>query len=104
MPCFLSAGLGMASPYLLVGAFPELLRFLPKPGRVDGDLQDFMGFVLIGTVVYLLTVLAGRICRADGGALVRPLVHVLVDRPDLAVGRFNGQASRLVPGGRGCCA
>ena len=26
-------GLGMASPYLLIGAFPQLIRFLPKPGR-----------------------------------------------------------------------
>ncbi len=28
----LAAGLGMASPYLVLGAFPEALRFLPKPG------------------------------------------------------------------------
>jgi thiol:disulfide interchange protein DsbD len=54
---FLSVGLGMASPYLLVGAFPELLRFLPKPGPWMETFKQFMGFVLIGTVVYLLTVL-----------------------------------------------
>ncbi len=54
---FLSMGLGMASPYLLVGAFPELLRFLPKPGAWMETFKYFMGFVLMGTVVYLLTVL-----------------------------------------------
>ena len=54
---FLSAGLGMASPYLLVGAFPELLRFLPKPGAWMETFKTFMGFVLMGTVVYLLYVL-----------------------------------------------
>ena len=54
---FLSVGLGMASPYLLVGAFPELLRFLPKPGPWMETFKQFMGFVLIGTVVYLLTIL-----------------------------------------------
>ena len=54
---FLSAGLGMASPYLLVGAFPELLRFLPKPGAWMETFKQFMGFVLMGTVVYLLAVL-----------------------------------------------
>jgi thiol:disulfide interchange protein len=54
---FLSAGLGMASPYLLVGAFPELLRFLPKPGAWMETFKIFMGFVLMGTVVYLLAVL-----------------------------------------------
>ena len=28
---FASIGLGMASPYLLIGAFPRLVGFLPKP-------------------------------------------------------------------------
>ena len=54
---FLSTGLGMASPYLLVGAFPELLRFLPKPGAWMETFKIFMGFVLMGTVVYFLAVL-----------------------------------------------
>ena len=54
---FLSTGLGMASPYLLIGAFPELLRFLPKPGAWMETFKIFMGFVLMGTVVYLLAVL-----------------------------------------------
>ena len=29
---FFFIGLGMAFPYLLIGAFPKLIRFLPKPG------------------------------------------------------------------------
>ena len=54
---FTSVALGMASPYLLIGAFPELLRFLPKPGAWMETFKQFMGFVLMGTVVYLLTVI-----------------------------------------------
>jgi thiol:disulfide interchange protein DsbD len=54
---FSSVALGMASPYLLIGAFPELLRFLPKPGAWMETFKQFMGFVLMGTVVYLLTVI-----------------------------------------------
>ncbi len=54
---FLSAALGMASPYLLIGAFPELVRFLPKPGEWMETFKQFMGFVLMGTVIYLLAVL-----------------------------------------------
>jgi suppressor for copper-sensitivity B len=54
---FTSVGLGMASPYLLIGAFPELLRFLPKPGAWMETFKQAMGFVLMGTVVYLLTVI-----------------------------------------------
>ncbi|MEM9353946.1 MAG: thioredoxin family protein [Planctomycetota bacterium] len=54
---FFSIGLGMASPYLLIGAFPQLVRFLPKPGEWMNTFKQLMGFFLIGTVVYLLTLL-----------------------------------------------
>jgi thiol:disulfide interchange protein len=50
---FASVGLGMASPYLLVGAFPSLVRWLPKPGAWMETLKQVMGFVLLGTLVYL---------------------------------------------------
>lgn len=52
---FVSIGLGMASPYLLIGAFPELVRFLPKPGAWMETFKQIMGFVLLGTVVYIFT-------------------------------------------------
>ncbi|EAQ77036.1 protein-disulfide reductase DsbD family protein [Blastopirellula marina] len=53
---FTCIGLGMASPYLVVAAFPSLIRFLPKPGAWMETFKNLMGFVLLGTVVYLLTV------------------------------------------------
>lgn len=52
---FAAAGLGMASPYLLIGAFPKLIGFLPKPGEWMDTFKEVMGFVLLGTVVFLLT-------------------------------------------------
>jgi suppressor for copper-sensitivity B len=54
---FASIGLGMASPYLLIGAFPALVRFLPKPGMWMETFKQIMGFVLLGTVVYLFSLL-----------------------------------------------
>lgn len=54
---FVAVGLGMASPYLLIGAFPELIRFLPKPGAWMDTFKQLMGFVLLGTVAYLLTLI-----------------------------------------------
>lgn len=51
---FTSIGLGMASPYLLIGAVPELMRWLPKPGAWMDTFKQVMGFVLLGTVVYLM--------------------------------------------------
>ena len=48
-------GLGMASPYLIIGAFPSLVKFLPKPGMWMETFKKVMGLVLLGTVVWLLT-------------------------------------------------
>ena len=47
-------GLGMASPYLLLGAFPEWLRFLPKPGEWMETFKKTMGFCLLLAVVWIL--------------------------------------------------
>jgi suppressor for copper-sensitivity B len=52
---FLCIGLGMASPYLFIGLFPQLIRFLPKPGAWMETFKQAMGFVLLGTVVFLFT-------------------------------------------------
>jgi len=54
---FLSVGIGMASPYLLIGVFPSMIRFLPKAGPWMDTFKQVMGFVLLGTVAYLLTLI-----------------------------------------------
>ncbi|HUY90747.1 MAG TPA: protein-disulfide reductase DsbD domain-containing protein [Pirellulales bacterium] len=54
---FACIGLGMASPYLLIGAFPSLIRRLPKPGAWMDTFKQTMGFVLLATVVYLMTLI-----------------------------------------------
>ena len=50
---FTCIGLGMAAPYLLIGAFPKLIRVLPKPGAWMNTFKEVMGFVLMGTVVFI---------------------------------------------------
>ena len=55
---FAMVGLGMASPYLLIGLFPSLVRFLPRPGDWMVTFKQVMGFVLLATVVYLMSFLA----------------------------------------------
>jgi thiol:disulfide interchange protein len=54
---FLCIGLGMASPYLLIGAFPRLIKFLPKPGVWMDTFKQMLAFVLLGTVVFMFTFL-----------------------------------------------
>lgn len=51
---FAAIGLGMASPYLLIGAFPGLIKSLPKPGAWMETFKQLMGFVMMGTALYFL--------------------------------------------------
>ena len=57
---FACIGLGMATPYLLIGAFPKLISILPKPGAWMNTFKQVMGFVLMGTVVFLFSALDGK--------------------------------------------
>ncbi|MEM6798413.1 MAG: thioredoxin family protein [Planctomycetota bacterium] len=54
---FAALGVGMASPYLVIGRYPSLVRFLPKPGAWMETFKQLMGFVLLGTVLFLLAIL-----------------------------------------------
>ena len=50
---FLTIGLGMSSPYLLVGAFPALVRWLPKPGAWMDTFKQVTGFIMLAAVVVM---------------------------------------------------
>lgn len=51
---FITVGLGMAAPYVLLTANPGLLKFLPKPGAWMQTFKHAMGFVMLATVVFLM--------------------------------------------------
>ena len=51
---YLVIGLGMASPFLLAGAFPELLKFFPKPGEWMETFRKVMGYSLLIAVLWIL--------------------------------------------------
>jgi thiol:disulfide interchange protein len=53
---FTVLALGMATPYLLLTIFPGALRFVPKPGAWMEALKQFMGFLLLATVIFLIYV------------------------------------------------
>ena len=54
---FGSIALGMSLPYILVGLFPGLVKFLPKPGAWMATFKEILGFVMLGTVAYLFYLL-----------------------------------------------
>jgi thiol:disulfide interchange protein len=67
---FTALGLGMGLPYLAIGMFPRLLKFLPKPGMWMETFKQVMGFVLLGTVVFIFTFLEKDYLVAASGLLV----------------------------------
>ncbi|MEM9411840.1 MAG: cytochrome c biogenesis protein CcdA, partial [Planctomycetota bacterium] len=52
---FTTIGLGMALPYLLVGIFPSLISWLPRPGAWMNTFKQITGFVLMATVVFMMS-------------------------------------------------
>ena len=55
---FTFLGLGMALPYVLLTNIPKLLKFVPKPGAWMESFKQFMGFLLMATVLWLIWVLS----------------------------------------------
>jgi thiol:disulfide interchange protein DsbD len=53
---FLTVGLGLASPYVLLSWNPAWLKFLPKPGAWMEKFKIAMGFPMLATVVWLFNV------------------------------------------------
>lgn len=52
---FLVMGLGLAAPYLVLSWFPRWLKLLPKPGAWMEKFKIAMGFPMLATAVWLLT-------------------------------------------------
>lgn len=51
---FLALGLGMGAPYLVIGMYPKLVSKLPKPGPWMETFKQVMGFIMLGTAVFLM--------------------------------------------------
>lgn len=45
-------GVGMALPYLMIGIWPSLVAWLPKPGTWMETLKEFLAFLFLGTVAF----------------------------------------------------
>ena len=52
---FLTVGLGMSAPYLLIGFRPKLIAWLPKPGDWMVTLKQLMAFLFLGTVAFFFS-------------------------------------------------
>jgi thiol:disulfide interchange protein DsbD len=57
---FVAIAAGMSAPYLLLSAQPAWLRFLPRPGPWMLHVKQFMGFLLLATLLFLLYVVGAQ--------------------------------------------
>ncbi|HEX4052779.1 MAG TPA: cytochrome c biogenesis protein CcdA [Tepidisphaeraceae bacterium] len=48
----ITVGVGMALPYLILSAFPNLARWVPRTGPWSAMLKQMMGFLLLAVAVY----------------------------------------------------
>lgn len=55
---FLSIGVGLASPYVILSFQPAWLKFLPRPGAWMERFKNAMGFPMLATAIWLLSILS----------------------------------------------
>jgi thiol:disulfide interchange protein/DsbC/DsbD-like thiol-disulfide interchange protein len=95
---FTVLALGMAAPYLALTVFPGALRLVPKPGAWMEALRQFMGFLLMGTVIFLVYVFGALVGTDDvpmllGTLLLAALAAWIFGR---GTGPVHSSATRLV--------
>lgn len=73
---FFCIGVGMASPYVVLTARPEWMKFLPKSGVWMEKFKQSMGFLLIATDVWLVWVLGQQVGLNAAMAAVGFLVAI----------------------------
>jgi suppressor for copper-sensitivity B len=77
---FLTLGLGMSLPYLVVALFPQTAIKLPKPGAWMITLRRLLGIALALTAAWLIWVMAAQITTTHAvvfGELMTGIVLVL---------------------------
>jgi thiol:disulfide interchange protein len=57
---FTSLGIGLSLPFLCLSAWPKVIDYLPKPGAWMQSLKQFMGFLMMGSVGWMLWILDAR--------------------------------------------
>ncbi|MFZ5609777.1 MAG: protein-disulfide reductase DsbD family protein [Pseudomonadota bacterium] len=69
MAVFLSLGLGLALPYLVLSIAPPLRRWLPRPGAWMVAFRQFLAFPMLATALWLVWVI-GRQTGLEGVVLI----------------------------------
>lgn len=87
MVIFTFLGLGMAFPYLALAAFPALLRVMPRPGAWMETFKQFMGFLMMATVLWLVWVFGAE--TSESGTILLLAALLILSLGCWIYGRFG---------------
>ena len=68
----------MSLPWLLVAALPRLALWLPKPGRWMGHLRILLGLMMLGSSLWLASLLGNHLGSTTTGWLMVAMVLALL--------------------------
>jgi len=57
---FVAVAAGMSAPYFVLSAQPAWMKFVPQPGPWMVHVKQFMGFLLLATLLFLIYVLGAQ--------------------------------------------
>ena len=82
---FTSIGIGFSIPYILCMIKPEVLNFLPRPGKWLVRFKNFLAVLLIISLIWLLGVLAGQLTARSifGLFLIVVLIKFTMEEPKI---------------------
>ncbi len=88
MAIFLTLGLGMAVPYVLLSFFPGWLKMLPRPGAWMETFKQVMAFPMFATALWLMWVYGNQLGQTNGMLLLGGSM-ILLGIGLWAFGRWN---------------
>jgi suppressor for copper-sensitivity B len=75
---FLALGFGLAFPFLIFATFPSMITCLPRPGSWMVRLRILLGFALVATAAWLITVLTSSLGSIGAGSVTVIILCIIV--------------------------
>ncbi|MEQ4925163.1 protein-disulfide reductase DsbD family protein [Proteus hauseri] len=89
---FTALGIGMSLPWILVALFPSVAKVLPKPGKWMNKLRVILGFMMLLSCIWLITLLIPHF----GVAIVAGIFTLIALLLLVAIAKHYGKKTLLV--------
>lgn len=89
---FTALGIGMSLPWILVAIFPSIAKALPKPGKWMNRLRVVLGFMMLLSSIWLITLLIPHLGKPIVMAIFIAITLLLL----LAIARHYGKKTVFI--------